>query len=141
MTSTLKAVCLIAALLAALGASAAAASPLLSADDMSTLRGGWLGGPTLRCEGKWCGPGSGVPESCKDGPEHFCNPEIPAIACDNQLRTGRSVNACGSYPTGDLCKQGSQTNCGSYGHCFCNEFDVCDVDVTLIYWYRPCLNP
>lgn len=40
MTRTLKAVCLIAAVLAGLGANVALASPVLSGDEMSAVRGG-----------------------------------------------------------------------------------------------------
>jgi len=138
MRSTLKAICFIAALLVALGASAAAASPLLSADDMSTLRGGWLGGPTLRCANKWCGPASGVPESCIPGVSHRCTPYDPEMACNNHQRTGGYVWACGSYATGDTCQQGDVTPCGSYGYCYCDVHELCRVEVTVIYGYKPC---
>jgi len=141
MRSKLKAICLIAALLAALGASAAAASPLLSADDMSTLRGGCSGGGTFRCNTEYCGPSGGT-EGCKEGDHKTCNPDDPEVACDNQLREGKNVWGCGNVlPTGDRCRQGKVEICGRQGNCYCNALGLCKVEETGTWGRYPCLDP
>lgn len=140
MRSTLKAICFIAALLVALGASAAAASPLLSADDMSTLRGGCSGGGTFRCNTEYCGPSGGT-EGCKEGDHKTCNPDDPEVACDNQLREGGNVEGCGNVlPTGDPCRQGEVEICGRLATCQC-VLRVCTHKVTATWGRYPCLDP
>jgi len=113
MTSTLKAVCLIAALLASLAASTAMASPLLTAEDMSTLRGGCA---QLYCVWFWCGTD---PKDCSYHAylgDKICWPG----ECDEDYQKRKKVENCGSLVDNDRpCTRGAQRGCGQYGLCVC----------------------
>jgi len=117
MTSTLKSVCLIGVLLVAVGASGAVASPLLSADEMSALRGGCYG---WYCKAFTCGSG---PESCTHNGTvpGSCSPSQPDIACDNQKRQVSTEEQCTwRKPTTSPCTKGDLKYCGRVWDCHCD---------------------
>jgi len=108
MTSTLKVVCLIAALLAGLGASAAVASPLLTAEEMGAIKGGCT---QYYCISHVCGYTMACGGLC-EWPEYGpCNP---------YEQTPEDVVNCASLTgPGNACTRDSLEDCGTWWVCFC----------------------
>jgi len=142
MRSTLKAICFIAALLAGLGASAAAASPVLSAQRMSSLRGG-CGAGQKYCYSYWCGSNSPCDQII---PENICFPEGDVWRCNTIYQEREAVTSCISTVYNDYpCTQGASESCGKRGTCFCYKpselYEVwsCTVINTTRYSHIPCV--
>ena len=143
MKSGWTVVCLIAALLAGLGASAAVASPLLTAEEMSMVKGGcqlWCG--TLDCA-------EGYPPNCNALYFMHCIPANPDYACNVTSVGPATVQRClQGTDTGVACSQGSLTGCGRKWACACMSVDpmsgmgVCaNRPVGYSRHYYPCEAP
>jgi len=139
MTSWLKAVCLIAALLATLAASGAVASPILTAEEMSAVRGGWV---QLWCQDFDCA----APYRSGCWELHgLCDPGIPYLTCDNDMVNPETKPRClNGTNTGDPCTQGPLKGCGPIYHCNCLYVALglyeCERSLTTVYnrHYYPC---
>jgi len=119
MKSRWTVVCLIAALLAGLGASAAVASPLLTVEEMSTVKGGCV---TLRCN--WLDCAAGYPPECNGTVLGSCIPGNPTYACDVTKVAPISVLRCVSGTSGTLCSLGDRKGCGWKSACVCEIVTV-----------------
>jgi len=141
MTSTLKVVCLIAVLLASLGATGARASPILTAEEMSTVKGGCLWCNNLDCA-------AGYPPECNGAPAATCDPGIPELACNvtkvAPITVRRCLNGANTYGP---CRQGSLEGCGWKSQCNCvfhEDLKIWFCVPVPLGWnrhYYPCLSP
>lgn len=118
------------------------ASPLLTTDEMSTLRGGW-GGTQKYCYYYWCG----YDTPCDQMVDGYCLPGGEIWACDTIYRDSEVVDMCVStvqnqYP----CTQGAWQSCGYQGLCdcykpgpYCEVYWCRVINLTKPYSYRPCI--
>ena len=120
MKTGLTVVCLIAALLAGLGASAAVASPLLTAEEMSMVKGGCV---QLYCNLLDCA--AGEPHVCDMLPDYVCIISNPNTDCNLRTVWETWVRRClnGTDEFGP-CTQRPLDGCGQIVDCNCIDLKL-----------------